>query len=198
MHGRGAKREHEAGRRTPTQRGNDLIAESGFPIPAVEPFAGDDPNPAKAVLLAVSNESKHFPLGLAHGEPMQVALRLDLEPRVLERVKHASVRVGSLSSDDSVALPLDDEASPGRASGSRRRDGSQLRNGYHALVPAERLHPCEGPFELASIPVVVLAPSHQGHDEPSERGFAICATCAAAGPFAKILRPPKPKDDEKA
>lgn len=137
-----------------------MVAEGRLPVSAVEPLAGDDAHPAKAVLLAVSNEPKDFPLRLAHRESVQVALRFDLETRVLERVKHASVRVGAVPSDDPVALSFDHEPSTGPARRFRRCDGSRLRDGHDALVRPERLHPREGPLELPSIPVIILVPSH--------------------------------------
>lgn len=73
----------------------------------MQTLADDYEHPAPAALLAVPNEAKQLALGLSCGEAVQIALRFDLEPWILERINDARVRRLASPDDDSIAFVLD-------------------------------------------------------------------------------------------
>lgn len=89
------------------ERAHDVLVERALAAGAVKPFSDDDEDPPAPAPLLIANEPEYFAVGFRRGHPVEVTLRLDVEPRVRQCIEDA--RVGLLASAENrpVALTLD-------------------------------------------------------------------------------------------
>ena len=102
--------EDETGRGAPAERLDDLVVEGSFAGRAVQALSDDDAHPALSASLALLDEPKHLAFGFPDRVPVKIALRLDLELRILEGIDDACMHRLARPEHDSVALTVDEQA----------------------------------------------------------------------------------------